>query len=135
MRRETNPCAREVFHGQAKLPLICARMLPTRSQHEKVRSHSEAVDFSGVLIFGCHVERRSDVASFSPIINVALSAAGDVTPPARASRAALHRILPPPPFGSIWVYENTTAAASSPAEKSRETKLIECTECSALAHI
>ena len=90
--------------------------VPTRSQHEKVRSHSEAVEFSGVLIFGCHVERRSDVASFSPKINVALSAASDVSPPARASRAPLHRILPPisrqPPFGSIWVYESTTAAAS-----------------------
>ena len=35
--------------------------VPTRSQHEKVRSHSEAVEFSGVLIFGCHVERRSGV--------------------------------------------------------------------------
>ena len=33
--------------------------VPTRSQHEKVKFHSEAVEFSGVLIFGCHVERRS----------------------------------------------------------------------------
>jgi len=67
--------------------------VPTRSQHEKVRSQSEAVEFSGVLIFG--VTSNEGPASFSPKINVALSAASDVSPPARASRAPLHRILPP----------------------------------------
>ena len=42
MRRETNPCAREVFHGQAKLPQISAGR---RSQTQS-KTHSEAVDFA-----------------------------------------------------------------------------------------
>jgi hypothetical protein len=32
MRRETNPCAREVFHEQAKLPRISAHTLATHSR-------------------------------------------------------------------------------------------------------
>jgi hypothetical protein len=34
MRRETNPCASEVFQGLAKFPQISARMLPTGSHCE-----------------------------------------------------------------------------------------------------
>ena len=33
-----------------------AHTLATR----KSKTHSEAIDFAGGLIFGCHVERRSD---------------------------------------------------------------------------
>jgi hypothetical protein len=87
--------------------------VPTRSQHEKVRSHSEAVEFSGVLIFGCDVERRSDVASFSP--KLMLRCQLPVTYlrlPERRVPPCIPPISRQPPFGSIWVYESTTAAAS-----------------------
>ena len=108
---ENNPCAREVFHGQANLrdprPYV-----PTRSQHEKARSHSEAVEFSGVLIFGCHANEGP--ASFSPKINVALSAASDVSRlPERRVPPCIESYLPSP--GTLWFHlglRKQTAAAS-----------------------
>jgi hypothetical protein len=46
MRRETNPCASEVFQGLAKFPQISARMLPTGSHYEKARPPSRLADFA-----------------------------------------------------------------------------------------
>ena len=88
--------------------------VPTRSQHEKVRSHSEAVEFSGVLIFGCHVERRSDSRALArklmlrcqlPVTYLRL--------PERRVPPCIESCLPSP--GTLWFHlglRKQTAAAS-----------------------
>src|SRR4051794_3063240 len=92
MRRETNPCAREVFHGQANF-----RYLRPDVAHTLATRKSEISQRGCRILRGSYlwVSRRTEVRrrELSPIIDVALSAASDVTSPARASRAPLHRIL------------------------------------------
>ena len=71
MRRETNPCAREVFHDQAKLPRISAHTLATHSRRRAKPAGVPPVLVPGGLIEGTtpcegEVEVRPGPSSTSP---------------------------------------------------------------------
>ena len=72
MRRKTNPCAREVFHDQAKLPRISAHTLATHSRR-RAKPHAvvHPVLVPGSLIEGttpCEGEWKCVLGHLQPVL-------------------------------------------------------------------